>query len=44
LQALGKQRIKPTAFFLQNALQQSLSNQTIFLKRTKAVGCRINDY
>jgi peroxiredoxin len=44
LQALGKQRVKPTEFFLQNVIQQSLSNETILIKRTKAVGCRINDY
>jgi len=44
LQALGKQRVKATEFFLQDALQQSLSNEKILIKRTKAVGCRINDY
>lgn len=44
LQSLGKQRLKPTAFFLNDALQASLSNKTIPIKRTKAVGCIINDY
>lgn len=42
--SLGKQRVKTTQNFLHNALQQSLSNETVLVKRTKAVGCRINDY
>jgi len=42
--SLGKQRVKTTQNFLHDALQQSLSNQTVLIKRTKAVGCRINDY
>jgi peroxiredoxin len=42
--SLGKQRVKTTQNFLHNALQQSLSNETLLIKRTKAVGCRINDY
>ncbi|MGN6355229.1 MAG: redoxin domain-containing protein [Parafilimonas sp.] len=44
LQSLGKQRLKPTAFYLNDALQASLSNKIISIKRTKAVGCIINDY
>lgn len=44
LQSLGKQRLKPTAFYLNDALQASLSNKIIPIKRTKAVGCIINDY
>jgi peroxiredoxin len=44
VQSLGKQRVKATQFFLSDALQQSISNQTVLVKRTKAVGCRINDY
>ncbi|MGN6215145.1 redoxin domain-containing protein [Parafilimonas sp.] len=44
LQSLGKQRLKPTAFYLNDALQASLSNKIITIKRTKAVGCIINDY
>ena len=42
--SLGKQRVKTTQNFLHDALQQSLSNETVLIKRTKAVGCRINDY
>jgi peroxiredoxin len=42
--SLGKQRVKTTQNFLHDALQQSLSNETVLVKRTKAVGCRINDY
>lgn len=44
LMQLGKQRIKATEDFLVNAISQSLHNEKIFVKRTKAVGCRINDY
>ncbi len=42
--SLGKQRVKTTQNFLHDALEQSLSNETVLIKRTKAVGCRINDY
>jgi peroxiredoxin len=42
--ALGKQRITTTKYYLHDALQQSLSHKTVLIKRTKAVGCRINDY
>lgn len=44
LQSLGKQRVKATQFFLSDALQQSTSDKTVLVKRTRAVGCRINDY
>ncbi len=44
MHALGKQRIKPTTFFLDDALQECLSNKIISVKRTRAVGCIINDY
>jgi hypothetical protein len=42
--SLGKQRVTTTQNFLDDALQQSLSDKTVLTKRTKAVGCRINDY
>lgn len=42
--SLGKQRVKTTQNFLNDALQQSLLHQTVLIKRTKAVGCIINDY
>lgn len=44
LMQLGKQRIKATEDYLVNAIAQSLHNEKISVKRTKAVGCRINDY
>ncbi|HEX8356732.1 MAG TPA: redoxin domain-containing protein, partial [Segetibacter sp.] len=44
LSQLGKQRLKPTREFLKEAILQSLRNERVFIKRTKAVGCRINDY
>lgn len=42
--SLGKQKLQTTEFFLRDALQQSISNKTVLIKRTKAVGCIINDY
>jgi peroxiredoxin len=42
--SLGKQRVTTTKYYLRDALQQSLSDKTVLIKRTKAVGCRINDY
>lgn len=44
LMALGKQRVKPTEDFLNNAISQGLHNKIVAVKRTKAVGCKINDY
>ncbi|TKK67754.1 redoxin domain-containing protein [Ilyomonas limi] len=42
--SLGKQRVKPTQFYLKDAIEESLQNELIAIKRTKAVGCKINDY
>jgi hypothetical protein len=42
--SLGQQRITTTQNFLDDALQQSLSDKIVLIKRTQAVGCRINDY
>jgi len=44
LTELGKRRVKVTNEYLKNAIVQSLRNETVAVKRTKAVGCRINDY
>ena len=41
---LGKRRVKTTSEYLKNAIAQSLENKTAFVKRTKAAGCKINDY
>lgn len=41
---LGKRRLKATKEYLKDALSLSLQNKTPVIKRTKAVGCRINDY
>lgn len=43
LMELGKQRTKVTEDYLNNALQQTLKHQKVQVKRTKAVGCKIND-
>ncbi|MEX6688266.1 redoxin domain-containing protein [Danxiaibacter flavus] len=44
LEGLGKRKIKATAFYLQDALEQSLNNKTVVIKSIKAVGCKINEY
>lgn len=41
---IGKQRARTTKDFLRQALDQQLGGKTIALKRTKAIGCYINDY
>jgi thiol-disulfide isomerase/thioredoxin len=42
--SLGKQRLQPTQFYLKDAIEESLQHELIAIKRTKAVGCKINDY
>ena len=42
--SLGKQRLKPTQFYLKDAIEESLQDKPIAIKRTQAVGCKINDY
>lgn len=44
LMDLGKRRVKATSEYLNDAIIQSLGNKAVSVKRTKAVGCRINDY
>lgn len=44
LTALGKRKLKARNEYLKNAITQSLGNATVAVKRTKAVGCKINDY
>jgi thiol-disulfide isomerase/thioredoxin len=41
---IGKQRARTTRNFLRDALDQQLEGKTVSIKRTKAVGCYINDY
>ena len=41
---IGKQRTRTTKDFLRDALDQQLGGKTVALKRTKAIGCYINDY
>jgi thiol-disulfide isomerase/thioredoxin len=42
--SLGKRRLTATAFYLSDAIMKSLENSVVLLKRTKAVGCTINDF
>jgi len=44
LAGLGKRKVKATNEYLKNAIVQSLENKQVSVKRTKAVGCKINDY
>ena len=41
---IGKQRTRTTKDFLRDALAQQFGGETVVLKRTKAIGCYINDY
>ena len=42
--SLGKMRTKPSIHYLRNAIDQSLSGQFVTIKKTKPVGCLINDF
>jgi thiol-disulfide isomerase/thioredoxin len=44
LEDLGKQRIKATENYLQDAIGLALQHEHPSVKRTKAVGCLINDF
>lgn len=44
LMGLGKRRVKAANEYLKDAIVQSLENKPVSVKRTKAVGCKINDY
>ena len=40
---LGKNRPKPTEFYLRNAIEATLNGNPLMIRRTEAVGCLIND-
>ena len=40
--ALGKNRPKPTEFYLHDAIEATLNGNPVMTKRTEAVGCLIN--
>lgn len=40
--ALGKNRPKPTEFYLRNAIEATLNGNPVMIRRTEAVGCLIN--
>ncbi len=44
LQKLGKQKLKASVFYLQDAIKNTLQQKTVEIKRTIAVGCKLNDY
>jgi hypothetical protein len=44
LQKLGKQKLKASAFYLQDAIENTLQKKQVEIKRTTAVGCKLNDY
>jgi hypothetical protein len=41
---LGMQSARPTVFYLQDAIDQSLAHQRVRVPYNKPVGCLINDY
>lgn len=41
---LGMQSARPTVFYLQDAIDQSLAHQPVRVPYNKPVGCLINDY
>jgi hypothetical protein len=41
---LGKRKLKATNEYLKNAIAQSINHKAVTIKRTRAVGCKINDY
>jgi thiol-disulfide isomerase/thioredoxin len=43
-QALGKSRVKATENYLKDAIERSLKQEPVYLKRTTPVGCLINDF
>ena len=42
--APGKKRVKANTHYLEDALEEVLVSGDVTLKRTKAIGCKINDY
>ena len=44
LEGLGKRRIKATSNYLEDAITAAINHQPITIKRTKAIGCKINNY
>ncbi len=44
LVTLGKKRVKPTENYLEDAISNNLNHAGITTKRTKAIGCKINDF
>ena len=44
LMTLGKRRVKVTNHYLENAIIESIYGRPVSIKRTKAVGCKINDF
>ena len=42
--APGKKRVKANTHYLEDALEQALFSGDVTLKKTKAIGCKINDY
>ena len=40
---LGKNRPKPTEFYLRNAIEATLNGNPLMTRKTEAVGCLIND-
>lgn len=44
VQALGKKKINPQQFYLQDAIEQYLQGAPVVIKQTIPIGCLINEY
>ena len=44
VQALGKKRVKASKNYLLDAIEQTLRAEGVTIRKTKAFGCKINDY
>ena len=44
MMALGKRRVQVSTHFLEDAITASIAGKPVSIKRTKAVGCKVNDY
>lgn len=42
--SLGKKRLQASRFYIQDAIEQSLQFGIVQIKKTDAIGCKINDY
>ncbi|MEO6549499.1 MAG: redoxin family protein [Ferruginibacter sp.] len=44
VQGLGKKKLSATQHYVANAIEQTMQQQPVTIKKTKPYGCKINDY